>query len=114
MTLGELILFLESQDQNKMVPIGFKSPHSYRGYYEQLAFEPANNVKVCDMLECAREAVGTTYCGWKGGDFEMSEYTEVNLAEEGHTGESIGPHFLCLMMLAQREGDDDADTKGGE
>ena len=46
MKLGELIEYLEKQDKDKVCPFGFYYPHSYRGYYEQLAFEPAYNITI--------------------------------------------------------------------
>lgn len=50
MYLGDLIDRLKAEDPNKGVPLGFKNPHSYRGYYDCLAFEPAENVTVASML----------------------------------------------------------------
>ena len=98
MTLGELIEELKRHDRNKIVPMGFHHPHSYRGYYDQLAFEPARNITVGEMLNCAQEALNTTYPGWKGGDFTMGESTEVWLADEGDCGEIIGPELLNYML----------------
>ena len=103
MTLGELIAALEKLDPDLVVPFGFHHPHSYRGYYDQLAFEPRENVTVGSMLADAREALGTTYEGWKGGDYTMSEWTDVWLAQEGSTGETIGPHFLGLILRDAKE-----------
>jgi len=98
MTLGELIKFLEAHDPERVCPIGFAEPHSYRGYYDQLAFEPAENVTVGSMLACARDALDRTFTGYKGGDYKMDEWTDVWLAEYGHTGEGIGPVLLSYMV----------------
>lgn len=98
MTLGELIEFLETKDLDKIVPLGFYNPHSYRGNYYDLAFEPKENVTVGQMLASARDAGGKTYNGWKGGEYKMDEYTDVWLAEQGSTGESIGPILLRYML----------------
>ena len=98
MTLRELIDFLTDKDADIVAKIGFANPHSYRGYYDELAFEPAENVTVGKMLESAKKALGTTYCGWKGGDFKMEEYTDVWLAVEGRCGEGIGPTLLLYMV----------------
>lgn len=98
-TLGELIDALEAVDGAQAVPLGFGNPHSYRGYYEQLAFEPVANTTVADMLAAAQEAVGTTYEGWKGGDFTMSESTDVWLSLRGEAfSETIGRVMLSLML----------------
>lgn len=99
MTLDELITALESADPTLIVPNGFTHPHSYRGYYDELAFEPASNVTVAAMLADARSALGTTYQGYKGGDYQMLGWTDCWLAEEGHAGgETLGPLLVKLML----------------
>ena len=61
MQLQELIDALETYDPSIVVREGFAEPHSYRGYYEQLAFEPAYGVTIGSMLSAARSA------GWLPG-----------------------------------------------
>ena len=98
MTLGELIEYLKKEDSDKVVPLGFHFPHSYRGYYDRLAFEPVKDTTVGKMLACAEEAMGKTYQGYKGGCYEMGEYTDVWLANWGECGEGIGVVLLDYMM----------------
>ena len=98
MTLRELINFLEKRDATKVVRHGFNKPHSYRGYYDELAFEPARDVTIGKMLACAKAALGTTYEGYKGGEYVMEEYTDVWLAEWGCTGEMLGETLLKYMV----------------
>lgn len=98
MVLSELIERLAAADQDMVVPIGFWHPHSYRGYYHELAFEPHRHAKVSDMLADAKAALGATYTGWKGGEFTMSSYTECHLAYEGQCGEGIGPVLMKYML----------------
>lgn len=98
MTLKDLITALESAPQDKVVRHGFGHPHSYRGYYDELAFEPVENVTVAQMLADAKSALGATYCGYKGGSYTMSEWTPVWLAECGSCGEGIGPTLLRYML----------------
>lgn len=98
MTLGDLIQALEAADPNRLCPLGFRNPHSYRGYYDELAFEPRRDVLVSDMLSDARSAVGATYCGWKGGEYKMDLFTPVWLAVGGECGEAIGPILLAFIL----------------
>jgi hypothetical protein len=98
MTLGELITMLEQEDPKRVVKHGFDNPHSYRGYYHDLAFEPAFNVPVGEMLAAARSALGATYEGYKGGDYTMSDYTDCWLASYGDCGETIGALLVSLML----------------
>lgn len=100
-TLRDIIKFLKKQDQELVAKMGIKYPHSYRGYYDQLAFEPGPPMKVKEMVRIARSANGATYTGWKGGEFQMNEYTWVWLANQGETGEALGP-ILLLFMLGLR------------
>jgi len=84
MTLQQYINILEKQpDQSKVVKIGLGNPHSWRGAYDELAFEPVENITIGEMLSEAREAVGSIYTGYKGGEYKMNEHTTINVEHEG-------------------------------
>jgi hypothetical protein len=100
--LGDLIKQLAAADQSLVLPHGFHKPHSYRGYYTDLAFEPTTNVTVAQMLKDARTALGSTYQGYKGGDFTMGEYSDCWLAEYGSEGDGIGSLLIVLMLAVGR------------
>lgn len=86
MTLGSLLKTLDGLHAIDLVE-GFKRPHSYRGYYDDVAFEPAGErMKVCDLIAICKSAMGKTFEGWKGGSFEMDETTPVWIAERGSYG----------------------------
>jgi hypothetical protein len=98
MNLRDLISTLESHPQDLIVREGFRNPHSYRGYYSELAFEPDENVAVRSMLDCARSALGATFVGWKGGEYLMHEYVTVYLANQGECGEELSGRWLRAML----------------
>jgi hypothetical protein len=98
MNLENLINFLENENQEKIVKLGIHNPQSYRGDYEQLAFEPIANISCKEMLKEARSALGRIFCGWKGGEFQMHEETTVNIAKRGECGEEIGEILLNYMF----------------
>jgi len=101
--LGGIIARLEQEDPTRILPIGFANPHSYRGYYEQLAFEPVRDISIGDVLAAARSALGTTFEGWKGGDFTMTASTDCWISLHGESGDNkIGPLLLELMLAAGR------------
>lgn len=97
MNLHDVIEQLERLDPKQVLPIGFTNPHSYRGYYERLAFEPETNVTVADCLGAAREANGSTYCGWKGGDFKMDGFSQCHLAFHGRCGPELSKPLLKYL-----------------
>lgn len=98
MTLGELIAFLEKQEPQRVVTRGFGRPHSDRGNYSNVAFEPRVNVTVQEMLDHARAAVGATFQGWKGGDYTMDEHTEAFIGEWGDCG---APADIMVIRLLE-------------
>lgn len=99
LTLGKVIKQLGSETGSKVfdseLPIEFIdggspcSPHSYRGYYSDLAFETGPTIKVKDFLEMCQKALGKTFVGYKGGDFVMGEDTPLWRANYGCCGEAI-------------------------
>lgn len=94
--LKTLIEQLEQLPQDKILPFGFGKPMSYRGYYEELAFEPIQEAKVSDMLDYAKSAMGATFTGYKGGEFTMGEMTDCYIAEYGCSGDKIGPTLINM------------------
>ena len=89
MTLGQLIAALKQLPPDKVVKHGFTHAHSYRGYYDQVAFEPAEDVTVASMLAECERALCETFHGWKGGEYRYEEYTDAWLAEMGCCGEQF-------------------------
>jgi len=98
-TLGELIKRLTEEDPTRVVPLGFGTPHSYRGYYDNVSFSPKENVTIGEMLRHAKSALGATFSGWKGGEYTMHEFSPVWISEEGCvSGQSIGDILLDYMF----------------
>lgn len=94
MILADLIERLKQADPDHVPAIGFNNPHSYRGYYDELAFEPAKGVTVREMLACAEGCLGHVFTGYKGGEYRMGPYTEVHLAKWG----SSSPGALAVLL----------------
>lgn len=100
-SLGELIEYLKNLPSVSQFSIGFHNPHSYRGMYECLAFEPTENISALEMLATAESCVDKTFEGYKGGDFKMTEGTDVYLAYEGH-GWSTPLSILLLDYMREQ------------
>ena len=89
MTIQKLIDLLCLVPSGTVFSEGFHNAHSYRGNYEDLGVEPASNVTVDSMISCLEQAIGTTYRGYKGGDFTMVGVEDVYLAYKGCSGKMI-------------------------
>lgn len=100
MTLGALIATLEAMPADTQVP-AIASPHSYRGYYEDLAFAPSqgSTISASSLLDECMKCMGREFTGYKGGEFAMSESTPVWIAEYGCTGMKLvefGPQRILM------------------
>lgn len=89
MTLIELIDFLSKLPYDMKMSFGLANPHSYRGFYNELAFEPADPMTVGEILDVLRSAIGETYSGYKGGQYTMTYETPIWMAHWGVTGQRI-------------------------
>lgn len=98
MTLGYIISVFSRFPADKVLPVGFSNPHSYRGDYYCLAFEPKENVTVEDSLTALKSALGQTYEGYKGGEYTMDDYSRVYLAEYGNEGDEVGRMLLNAIL----------------
>ena len=99
MTLGNLIDELEEENPEMIVASGF-GPRWYsdRGSYCNLAFEPAVNVSIGSMLAAAKDALGKTMTGYKGGDYTIYESTDCYIGEWGSCGDEIGRDWLKNIL----------------
>jgi hypothetical protein len=89
MTLGKLIDKLKTMDPDAMID-GIETPHSYRGYYDDLAFEQGTEkMSVSSALIIATNCMGEVFEGYKGGDFQMGRNTPIWMSGYGTTGSKI-------------------------
>ena len=87
-SLDDLINRLEELPQD--MPILLGEAESYRGYYMDLAFVPLDEPRtVKEALKEAEKANGSTFEGYKGGDFTMARDTPVWYSHYGDCGPAI-------------------------
>lgn len=94
LTLGALIKALAVANPDALVIFDTggapSSPHSYRGYYSDLAFETSGErMTAAHLLDTCRNALGVSFEGYKGGDFVMKENTPLWSASYGSCGRAI-------------------------
>lgn len=101
MTLGDIIRRLEREDPARPVRFGLGPPCSYRGNYDELAFVYSEDTNVANMLSHACYALGSSFLGYKGGTYLMTEDTPCHLvrhSSEYHSEDEITSLVLSLML----------------
>jgi len=89
LTLGKFIKILETLPSDMEID-GLHMPHSYRGYYIDLAFEKMDRKQtVEEILFMCRKCLGEIFEGYKGGDSGMTKNTPIWRAFYGRGGERI-------------------------
>lgn len=102
LTLIELIQYYEAAAELPPEQTVFASrligPHSYRGEYNQLAFNSERTpITAREQLEILNCVLGATYPGWKRGSFVMGLNTLTNCARPGYIGNPITPTLLSSI-----------------
>lgn len=89
LTLGRLISYLEHTADHP-VP-NLTHPHSYRGYYSDLAFEwKDGETSSKSLLEVCKVLLGGGVLrGYKGGEYQMSHSTPLWVANWGEQGRPL-------------------------
>lgn len=89
-TLRRLITLLVFIPETNLIE-KLTKPHSYRGYYSDLAFErvEGETMTAGALLSMCKECMDKTFEGYKGGDFVMDEKTPIWISQYGSTGVKI-------------------------
>lgn len=87
--LGDFLSQLRDADPEATIPLA--NPHSYRGYYSDLALEPTPGapIKVWQLINQLSDVIDTELTGYKGGEFLMSADTPLWVAHYGCTGQAL-------------------------
>ena len=103
LTLGGFIKLLKALSADAMVD-GFANPHSYRGYYCDLAFEPLQQkITASDALEMCCGCMGEVFTGWKGGEYMMGANTPIWLSHEGTCGVKIVALYIDGTLVTKED-----------
>jgi hypothetical protein len=111
-TLGQLIAKLEIAFPNADVVFDDGTapsrPHSYRGYYSDLAFERGFATTVAPFVDCLRKILNSTLKGYKGGDFLMDEGTPLWVSSYGCVDEvaiiAVDVQFDRVTLITKKVG----------
>lgn len=95
---------IENAEKDKIFDYGISSPFSWRGSYDEVAFEILEQpMSREDILSKIQEAYENVFYGYKGGEYRFSDWTNVNF-EEGKGDYTDGGY--CSDMIAKIEGGD--------
>jgi hypothetical protein len=83
---------------------GPESPHSYRGYYSDLAFSAGHKRTAGAWLRELESCLGSTFTGYKGGDFTMREDTPLWAAFYGCCGRAIIDLTPAGILITKEDG----------
>lgn len=97
-----ILILLNPYNGMKNIGLGFGS---YRGRYDNLYFEPerGKEVKVKDFLKELKGDIGITVEGYKGGEYEIVEDSNLYVSEPGVasgmviTGIKVGDSYTYLI-----------------
>ena len=103
MNLASVIKILESADPAKTASPAFGVARSYRGYYEQIAFQPVDKATVGEMLRIANACIGAVFEGYKGGMYTMDEQTTCVVCEYGTTGDDDDARLFAVLSACQAD-----------
>ena len=82
--INDLYFLKSAFGESYNLPYALVNPHSYRGIYQDLAFEIAVNVNIVKALETAEYPIGRYFEGYKGGWYEMKYSTRIHVARWGN------------------------------
>jgi hypothetical protein len=83
MDLKELQDYFKGFDENHAFDFGLSQPFSWRGSYDEVAFEVIDNPHTREeILSNIQMAYDKTYTGYKGGEFEYYDYTPVHFERD--------------------------------
>jgi hypothetical protein len=104
-TLNEVKIFLESVDPNYVFRLGFNHPHSWRGYYHEVSFEPDSDMKSEGMLHIIDVAVSKTFMGWKGGEYtyNLDNVAHLEAGGYGFYTETAAEDFTAMFEQMKNE-----------
>lgn len=102
MNLEEFKHHIESIEEGVSFNYGISEPFSWRGSYDEVAFEIVEQpMSREEILENIQKAFTETFYGYKGGQYTYCENTPVNFEEDTFKWSDGG---YCSKIIAKIEG----------
>lgn len=90
-----------------VIRVKFKNPHSYRGFYSDLAFETEfldEDFKVSDLLKLCEECIDNAFEGYKGGKYLMDRNTPLWISERGSADKNAIVAYTIVYFTKESAG----------
>lgn len=85
MYLGEFQEYIKSLPKKTVFDYSISDPMSFRGYYDEVAFEiEEGSMTREECLKKIKKALTDTFTGYKGGEYTYNEYTPIHFCNYGH------------------------------
>jgi len=103
MELKDFKQHISNFPKGTIFPHGITQPFSWRGSYDEVAFSIVETPSTReDILANIELAYTETFYGYKGGEYQYGDHTDVNFEEEGSRNYSDGRY--TAEMIAKIEG----------
>lgn len=103
MELGKLKSHFEAMEDGKILAYALSEPFSWRGSYAECAFEILSEESTKEQnLEKIERALSETFRGYKGGEYQYSEWTDVHF-ENDYSSWSDGGYTRRLIEQIKEE-----------
>jgi hypothetical protein len=90
-------IFDKFENDDFVFKTAISTPHSYRGYYDELAFESDDNVTLREVKESIHKAETESFEGYKGGEYNYDGRTTCHLTYYGGCNEDDDIKFEALV-----------------
>lgn len=98
MNLGTLENIFSKLDNDDFVFVSsFGEPMSYRGSYDEVAFEPSYKQKLSDIKKYINKAMTEQFVGYKGGEYSYDSLTTSHIASYGNYSEDSEDQLEVLV-----------------
>jgi hypothetical protein len=104
MNLKEFKTYVESTIVGITFEYGISEPFSWRGSYDEVAFDVIEGIMTREeMLRRIEMAYTGTFHGYKGGEYRYNDYTDIHF-ESGYGSYTDGDY--CGQWIARIEGNE--------
>lgn len=110
MILKDLKEMFDRINDDVVLKFGLTGVFSWRGSYDEVAFSIGPNISAKQCKELIQQAYEDTFYGYKGGEYNYTDYTEVNF--EAQSGAYSDGEYTedFIALIEDKDSEYDRDT----